>query len=101
MKAWYRSVLLVFGAPAVAGSIVMAVLASKTTTAAIPILLTLLFSGAGVYLIALAQRSRVIIEGNHIEIRGAFTDRTADLNEIQGSRTISTRNGHYTQIYLN
>ncbi len=101
MKAWYRSVILIFGAPAVAGGIVMSFLASKTTNAAVPLLIALLFFGAGVYLIALAQRSRVIIEGNQIEIHGAFTDRTADVNEILGTRTISTRNGHYTQIYLN
>jgi uncharacterized protein (DUF697 family) len=101
MKAWYRALLLIFGAPAFSGGIMMAVLASKTRNPSMPLLMTGIFTCAGIYLIALAQRSRVTIEGNHIEIRGAFTARSADLDEIQGYRTISTRNGHYTQIYTN
>jgi uncharacterized protein (DUF697 family) len=101
IKAWYRAFLLIFGAPAIAGGIVMSVLASKSANGSIPLLITLLFFAVGIYLVALAQRSRVTIDGNRIEIRGAFTDRTADLNEITGYRTVSTRNGHYIQIYLN
>src|SRR5579863_10134237 len=101
MKAWYRSLFLILGAPAVAGGIVMCVLAFKGANMALPIIMTAVFSGFGIYLIALAMRSRVIIDGNRIEIRGAFTDHFADLNEIQGLRTISSRNGKYTQFYLN
>lgn len=101
MKAWYRSLFLILGAPAVAGGIVMCVLAFKGANMALPILMTAVFSGFGIYLIALAMRSRVIIDGNRIEVRGAFTERFADLNEIQGLRTISSRNGKYTQLYLN
>lgn len=101
MKAWYRSLFLILGAPAVAGGIVMLALALKGANMALPIIMTAVFSGFGIYLIALAMRSRVIIDGNRIEIRGAFTDHFADLNEIQGLRTISSRNGKYTQFYLN
>lgn len=101
MKAWFRALLLIFGAPAFAGGIMMAVLASKTTNAAMPLVMTAVFAGVGIYLVALAQRSRLTLDRDHIEIRGAFTERSAELNDITGYRTIDSRNGHYTQIYLN
>jgi hypothetical protein len=79
----------------------MSLLVARGCTSAWPVLMTLLFLGFGIYLILLAQRSLVVIESNRIEVRGAFTDREASLNEIVGFRTISSRNGKYTQIYLN
>jgi hypothetical protein len=101
MKAWFRSVFLILGAPAIAGGIILCALGLKGANMALPTMMTVAFLGFGIYLIALAMRSRVIIEGNRIEIRGAFTDRYADLSEIKGLRTISSRNGKYTQFYLN
>jgi hypothetical protein len=101
IKAWYRSILLVLGAPAVAGSIVMCTVATNVASTTLPLVMTAAFLFFGVYLIALAVRSRVIIDGSRIEIRGAFTDHYADRNEIEGYRTISSRNGKYTQFYLN
>jgi hypothetical protein len=100
MKGWYRSFLLIMGAPAVAGGIVMCALAVKTVSLTLPLMMTALFLGFGSYLIALGMRSRVIIEGSRLEIRGAFTDRSAEISEIEGYRTVSSRNGKYTQIYL-
>ncbi len=101
IKAWYRSILLVLGAPAIAGSIAMCMLSFQVANTALPRVMTAGFLFFGVYLIALAMRSRVIIDGSRIEIRGAFTDRFADRNEIEGYRTISSRNGKYTQFYMN
>lgn len=101
MKAWHRSLLLILGSPAIAGGIVMGALALKGANTALPIIMTAVFFSFGIYLVALALRSRVIIEGNRIEIRGAFTDHFADLNEIEGLRTVSSRNGKFTQFYLN
>ena len=100
MKAWYRSVLLIFGAFAVSGGFVMGFLAYETSRISLPYFMIVVFLFFGIYLIALATRSRVIIEGSRLEIRGAFTDHYADLNEIEGYRTISSRNGNYTQFYL-
>ncbi len=100
MKAWYRSILLIFGAFAVSGALVMGFLASKASRMPLPYIMIAVFLFFGVYLIALAMRSRVIIDGNRIEIRGAFGDHYADVNEIEGYRTISSRNGNYTQFNL-
>ncbi len=101
LKAWYRSLFLILGAPAIAGGIIMCALALKGANTALPLVMTGAFLFSGIYLIALAMSSRVILNGNRIEIRGAFTDRFADINEIEGYRTISSRNGKYTQFYLN
>jgi len=101
MKAWYRSILLIFGAFAVSGGIVMGYLAFRTSRISLPYIMIAVFLFFGIYLLALAMRSRVIIEGNRLEIRGAFTEHYTDLNEIEGYRTVSSRNGSYTQFYVN
>lgn len=100
MKGWYRAFLLIMSAPAMSGGIVMCALALKSANFAFPLLVTALFLGFGIYLIALGSRSRIVLDGSRIEIRGAFTDRSADAGEVEGYRTISSRNGKYTQIYL-
>lgn len=100
MKGWYRAFLLIMGAPAVSGGIVMCALALKGTSSSLPLILTALFLGFGVYLIALGSRSRIVLEGSRIDIRGAFVESSAEAGEIEGYRTISSRNGKYTQIYL-
>ena len=71
MKGWYRSLFLILGAPSIAGGIIMSSLAFKGAFAPLPVFMTLAFFFFGVYLLALATRSRVIIEGTRIEIRGA------------------------------
>ncbi|WP_348264728.1 hypothetical protein P8935_09355 [Telmatobacter sp. DSM 110680] len=100
MKAWYRAILLIFGAFAVSGAIAMGYLASRTSRISLPYFMIAIFLFFGIYLIALAMRSRVIIDGNRIEIRGAFTNHYAETTEIEGYRTINSRNGNYTQFYL-
>ena len=45
-------------------------------------------------------RARVVLDGTRIEVRSLFSERQADLNEIEGYRTIQTRNGSYTKLYL-
>ncbi len=78
----------------------MGFLASKASRMPLPYIMIAVFLFFGVYLIALAMRSRVIIDGNRLEIRGAFADYYADVSEIEGYRTISSRNGNYTKFNL-
>jgi hypothetical protein len=53
-----------------------------------------------VYFLLMGLRSRIVLEGSRIDVRGAFTDKSADQSEVQGFRTISSRNGSYTQLIL-
>ena len=63
-------------------------------------LMVAFFAGLGVYMLAQLTRARLVIDGNRIEVRGAFTTKSADRGDIEGFRTISTRNGSYTQLVL-
>lgn len=58
------------------------------------------FAGFGVFMLAQLTRARLVIDGTRIEVRGAFTTKSADRNDIEGFRTISSRNGSYTQLVL-
>lgn len=62
--------------------------------------LTIVLAGSGIALWLLALRSRVVIDGARIEVRSAFRERSATLNEITGYRTASSRNGKYTYLEL-
>jgi hypothetical protein len=57
-------------------------------------------AGLGVYMIALALRSRLAIEGSHLSVRGVFREQNAELDEIEGYRAITTRNGSFWRLEL-
>ena len=76
-------------------------IAPSSNTSVITLTLTIMpFSVLGFYVCAWALRSRLVLEGTRIEVRGAVNENTADLSEIEGFRTISSRNGAYTQLCL-
>jgi hypothetical protein len=54
----------------------------------------------GIYMLALVVRSRLTIDGPRIEVRSVFGEKSADLREVEGFRTITTRNGSYWQLEL-
>ena len=54
----------------------------------------------GIYLMALVLRSRLVIDGTRIGVRGAFREQSADIGEVEGFRTIATRNGTYWRLQL-
>jgi hypothetical protein len=56
--------------------------------------------GFGAYLMALALRSRVVVDGPRIEVRTPFSEKTADASEVEGYRDISTRNGSFWRLEL-
>ncbi len=56
--------------------------------------------GFGAYLMALALRSRVVVDGTRIEVRTPFGEKTVDASEVEGYRDISTRNGSFWRLQL-
>ena len=50
--------------------------------------------------IVLAFRSRLILQGDRIEVRYALHTYTATRNEIEGQRTFQNRYGRWTRIYF-
>ena len=53
----------------------------------------MLIVAVGIYFIATVLRSRVLIEGTRITVRNAFGEKTADLTEIEGVRSIYGKYG--------
>src|SRR5665213_1933949 len=102
MRGWQRALYLVLGV-FLAGIGILAWYATSAEsgkTGAAPIALALLPVCLGAYLLALAIRSRLIIDSSHIEVRGAFREQTAELSDIEGYRTIIARNGSFWRLQL-
>ena len=102
MRGWQRALYVVLGA-FVAGIGILPWYSSFTRSdnngsslvavAIIPLCL-------GAYLLALALRSRLIIDDSHVEVRGALREQSAELSEIEGYRTVNTRNGSFWRLQL-
>ena len=65
-----------------------------------PFFFVFFFLAGGVVLAAWPLRARVVIEGSRITVRNGLGERSADRSEIEGFRTIQSRNGSYRQLYL-
>ncbi len=99
MKAWLRLLYLVLGMffllfGAFFGP---ALFHSQSLPAALP---ALMFVGFGVYMLAMVTRSRLVIDGTHIDVRTAFRERSAEVRDIEGFRTVRSRNGSYFWLQL-
>ncbi len=99
-KGWIRALYLLLGLGMTLGFCFMAeqIFAQQNSVGLAAMML--LFSAVGLYLLALALRSRLVIDGTRIEIRGALKESSADLSQIEGCRTFTTRNGTYTVLHL-
>jgi hypothetical protein len=101
IKAWMRLLYLclsvffltfgVFFGPALYRS------ETHNLPAALP---AVMFLGFGVYMLAMVARSRLIIDGTHIQVQTAFRERSAEVGDIEGYRTIRSRNGSYIWLQL-
>ena len=52
------------------------------------------------FILAMALRSCLVIDGTRFEVHYALTEKTADLSEVEGYRTISSRNGSFWRLQL-
>lgn len=100
IKAWLRGIYLVFGLLLGGGGVLVLYLAAtQPKEIGISLMAVFLFPFS-VYIIALAVRSKLVMDGSRIEVTSAFRERAADQSEIEGYRTISTRNGTYYRVQL-
>jgi hypothetical protein len=58
------------------------------------------FLATGVSMLVKALRSRLVINGTRIELCGLILERTADLSEIEGFRTVNSGFGDSIQLCL-
>jgi hypothetical protein len=99
-KWWQRCFYGLFGAFFTFGGLSMASFDLMRPSAASSLTFAVLVMALGVYMLLLALRSRILIDGVRIEVRGAFRTCSASLNEIEGLRTMRSRYGSFRQFIL-
>lgn len=100
MKTWKKALCVSLGVLLTAGGFALGLASTSGQERPVSLITTLFFLAGGLYMLAWALRARLITEGSRIEVRSAFREQSADLGEIEGFRTISARNGSYTQLCL-
>ncbi len=99
IKPWKKALSLLLGVALVAGSLFVCTSSFGPDRIAARVS-SLFFLAGGIYVLAWAFRSRLIFDGMRIEVRSAFGERSADVHEIEGYRTISSRYGTEKQLRL-
>ena len=100
LKGWQRGLYVVLGAAMAAFGIFFTFIAGTKSDGLLGVLIALFFIGIGFYVLVYALRSRLVIVGTRIEVRNVFQERSADLSEIEGFRSVNSRNGSYIQFWL-
>jgi hypothetical protein len=100
LKGWQRWLYVLLGVAAITGGFFLAAKIVSEPDGVVLAVTILFMPILGVYVLAWALRSRLVIDGTRIDVRGALKEKTADLSQIEGFRNISTRNGSYTVLYL-
>jgi hypothetical protein len=100
LGGWQRGFFLVFGLITAGGGVFLIYNSLTKLNTDQLIFMAIIPIALGIYLLATALRSRLVIDGTRVEVRYAFSDKTADLSEIEGYRTVSTRNGSFWQLKL-
>jgi hypothetical protein len=95
-----KQISLVFGIALPCFGFFLAWNAEASSANFLAMLLAAFFIAYGPFMIAYALRSRFLLEGTHLTIRGPFLEKSSDLSEIEGFRTISTRRGSYIELQL-
>ncbi len=100
IKPWKKAIYLLLGVPLIAGGFFLTAISGFGSNSIVSAISSLFFLGGGVYALAWAFRSKLAIDGTRIDVRTAFGDRTAELQDIEGYRTISTRYGSVKRLQL-
>jgi hypothetical protein len=100
IKPWKKALSLMLGFPLAAGALFVIATSGLDRNRLPAGISALFFLAGGVYIIAWAFRSRLILDGTRIEVRTAFGERTAEFRDIEGCRTISTRYGTEKRLQL-
>ncbi len=101
VKTWLRMIYLLAGMGFLAFGLVLGPMLLRASASGLPAMLPGLFLLAfGIYMLATVVRSHLVIDGSRIEVRTAFRERSAEVGEIAGFRTIRSRNGNYIWLKL-
>lgn len=98
MRGWQRTLYLVLGLLLCCVGAFIVYLARQNGQSGLPVAVAIIPLIVGSYLLLLALRSRLVIDRDHIEVQDAFREQYAELSDIEGFRTVSTRNGSYWRL---
>jgi len=100
IPGWLRGLYVLAGLFSSGIGIYIAYLLAQQTKYSALACLGILPLALGIYLLALALRSRLVFDGTRIELYGAFKRQSADFGEVAGFRTLISRNGTYWKLLL-
>lgn len=100
LKPWLRSFLLIGSAALGFPSFYLLFFLSSRFTLGGSLTLVLPLAVMAVYLALVGLRSQLSIDGSRITVCNGIITRSADLADIQGFRSIATRNASDIRIYL-
>jgi len=100
IKGWLKGFYLLIGLCAAGGALYFCYLSQIGRADSSSLVVATFLAALATFLVTFVLRSRLIIDRDHIEVRGVFRQRSAELNEIEGYRIISDRNGSFTRFYL-
>lgn len=100
MKGWLRGLYLLLGLFSCGMGIFFAGIFSPLPIAGASAVIGIPPLAIGMYLVAMALRSRLVFDGARIEVRGAFSEQSADRCAVEGYRTYTSRNGTYWKLLL-
>jgi hypothetical protein len=101
IKAWMRLLYFCLGVFFLTFGVFFGPALYRSETRNLPAALpAVMFLGFGVYMLAMVVRSRLVIDGTHIQVQTAFRERSAEIGDIEGFRTVRSRNGSYIWLKL-
>jgi hypothetical protein len=101
IKAWMRLLYFCLGVFFLTFGVFFGPALYRSETRNLPAALpAVMFLGFGVYMLAMVVRSRLVIDGSRIQVQTAFRERSAEIGDIEGFRTIRSRNGSYLWLKL-
>jgi hypothetical protein len=100
IPAWLRTLHLLLGLMLIGFGVFIANLLVQQKNYGLAVFMAILPMLPACFILAMALRSRLVIDGTRFEVHYAFTEKAADLSEVEGYRTISSRNGSFWRLQL-
>lgn len=100
IRGWQKWLFLFFGLLLTGMGVLVCVIAAQPGGEASLVLACVLPFLIGAYLFALVFRSRLVIGDQRIVVRSLFGERSAEISEVEGFRTITSRNASFWRLYL-
>lgn len=100
LRAGQKTVYLILAAGFGAMAALFFAPSAGNPRSAIPMAISAVLAGTGLYMAMIALRSRLVIDGTRVQVQGAVRSREFDLSEVEGYRTFQGRYQSFRVICL-